>query len=407
MLIKKEALIEILLINSFIFALFISMISNYSRYSFVLKFISVLILYFFIYTDIRTRKIQIDTSSLKRLFLYILVPIFLAALSLFYSLNPAFGVLKLFNILIAVMPIVTAFHYLFATRNESRTKLAVYSLFVLGFVSTLLVIILSPFDYTTLYSFSPLRWSHVTYGRLMSIIFLSSLYVLIEKRGYFDSSLISLLAGLFFAGIFLSGLRAALIGTALIGITSLIIGLIHNKITLKDISVFAFTVLILLLTLNYFNAGAKTVDRYSLTIGTDNDELILDSSWQTRTNAWLIAMEMIKERPIAGSGLGGFNRYYITSLPQGLRYPHNIFLEVGVELGIAGLIGLLFLLWQIFRSAKRVSVYWLVLLGYSLWLAFFAKDISTNTLLWLGLVFINGKRKQLADGNEQRILMNE
>ena len=57
----------------------------------------------------------------------------------------------------------------------------------------------------------------------------------------------------------------------------------------------------------------------------------------TRARLWVVCWLLIKEVPLMGIGLGGFKeavgRVYIDS-----EYPHNLFLEVWLELGLVGLL---------------------------------------------------------------------
>jgi O-antigen ligase len=423
MVLRKETLPGILLINSFILALFISMISNYSLSSYILKAGSVILLYILIYFDqsnlsggpnpirctlyaiplylkslVPSNQLAVNSSqqstpksklSAKRYTLYpILFSFFLLPFSLIYSLNPYFGFLKLLNILISVMPLVAAFYYLVTTWDADRLKVFAYSLLTLGIISTLALIIITPFDYSTPYEFSLLRWSHVIYGRFISIVFLFSLYLLYEKRINIKPVYMSLLISLFLTGTYLSGLRAALLGLLIITIPVLLWGINQKKITLTNSALILFSSILMISLISLTPAGYKSITKYTGTVTITNNDLIMDGPSNARIEAAKISWEMFKERPLFGSGLGGFNRFYKTRLPQDIKYPHNIFLEVAVEFGIVGLAGLIYLLWWIFKSAKKYSIYLVVFFGYALWLALFAKDISTNTLLALGLAFI-------------------
>lgn len=62
-----------------------------------------------------------------------------------------------------------------------------------------------------------------------------------------------------------------------------------------------------------------------------------------RMNYWKEALNIIKMHPIAGVGLGNFNLTHS-------RYAHNLFLQLWAEMGILGLISML---WLIFLSFGR------------------------------------------------------
>ena len=70
-----------------------------------------------------------------------------------------------------------------------------------------------------------------------------------------------------------------------------------------------------------------------------------------------------------------------------MKYPHNLFLETGYELGTVGLITIVFLLFNIFNSVRKISGLMFFFYLYPLWLAVFSKDIASQSLLWSGIAF--------------------
>ena len=65
-----------------------------------------------------------------------------------------------------------------------------------------------------------------------------------------------------------------------------------------------------------------------------------------RLNYWKGALKIIKMYPLAGVGLGNFN------LPQS-RYAHNSYLQIWAEMGILGIISILWLAIAIIKSALK------------------------------------------------------
>ena len=88
-----------------------------------------------------------------------------------------------------------------------------------------------------------------------------------------------------------------------------------------------------------------------------------------------------------------YNQSFRTLDSQTRKYPHNLFLEFAVELGIPGILLCTFLLYIIFSSAKKVSTEVFIFFIFALWLAMFSKDIPTQSLLWIGLAFVGVGRE--------------
>ena len=106
------------------------------------------------------------------------------------------------------------------------------------------------------------------------------------------------------------------------------------------------------------------------------------------------ALSMLAERPVTGTGLGGFNTVeetaYVDRLPSGgltVLYPHNLPLEVAAETGLVVLTALVVLagvIWSVLRSpAPRPDGAALVVLAAIS--ALFSGDLSDNRVLWYGL----------------------
>jgi O-antigen ligase len=73
--------------------------------------------------------------------------------------------------------------------------------------------------------------------------------------------------------------------------------------------------------------------------------LLQDISGQARTESWHETLTMLSDYPIQGAGLSGFPTviapYHDASYFEVFQYPHNIFLNIWVELGLPGLLAFL------------------------------------------------------------------
>ncbi|MFA6588360.1 MAG: O-antigen ligase family protein [Patescibacteria group bacterium] len=122
-----------------------------------------------------------------------------------------------------------------------------------------------------------------------------------------------------------------------------------------------------------------------------------DVSTDVRQVLWQGTWRLIKARPLTGSGLGNFPTVYKKyKLPQHiefLQYPHNLILNVWVELGLPGLIfSIVLIFWLIIKLFKHFKeknpfalaglLAWLVIISHGLVdVPFFKNDLSVLTVL--------------------------
>jgi len=130
-----------------------------------------------------------------------------------------------------------------------------------------------------------------------------------------------------------------------------------------------------------------------------------DVSGDVRKVMWQGTYNLLKERPLLGSGLAGFPYYYeqyrLIKHTEFLLYPHNIMLNFWVELGLFGLTVFVALMVNFFRQGyqllktKNVELNWSIaimtamvcLLGHGLVdVPYFKNDLAI--LFWLLLAMI-------------------
>jgi len=133
----------------------------------------------------------------------------------------------------------------------------------------------------------------------------------------------------------------------------------------------------------------------------DNLQFKGDPAIHSRLDAWELSWVIIKEHPFIGTGFGGFNGYNNIEWTKMIKYPHNIILEIVVEGGVVGLLVLCSLLAVVFKNifhfertvntshVSHLTFYFLLLTFFlfTLWLALFSKDLSSQAALWIGLAF--------------------
>lgn len=89
-----------------------------------------------------------------------------------------------------------------------------------------------------------------------------------------------------------------------------------------------------------------------------NKILLQDYSGQVRLSQWSETIKLLKDRPILGAGLSGYQTalvsYHKDTQYEIFQYPHNIFLNIWVELGLLGLIAFGFLIYVILKNVMSL-----------------------------------------------------
>lgn len=403
MTIKKSIIkyiIEILLVNLFIVNVFISSITTYNLNSFIIKSISTVLLFIVVFTDCKNTRFDLldhlKSSQFKKLLSILVVFLLIPLISLSYSSNFAFGLQKLISLSISTIPTILAFFYILLTLNKERFHTFIFSIIIISFISVILILIIEPFSYDGSTPKSLTTWSHVIYGRFISSAYIIIFFYLLNLKNKKLIPPVSLCLSIIIIGIFLSGLRAALLGAFIFALLILIIYLFQKKLRVINLSGLLLSIIVSLLLINIIPTGNKILfNRFNNLQDIEDFRFNYDSPIHTRYNSYDISIEIIKERPFLGTGFGGFRNYNDDYFTQVIKYPHNIFLEFFVELGIPGILLLLFLLYIIFSSTKKISVEVLLFFLFALWLAMFSKDIPSQSLLWIGLAFYGLKEMKL------------
>lgn len=202
---------------------------------------------------------------------------------------------------------------------------------------------------------------------------------------------------------FQTGLRTAILGLFIFSFIAFVY-MAFKKYLVKTHYVILFLSILLFPLFLYFSTSnlSSTLNRFENLFETEGLKFGGDPAIHTRIASYKIAWEMFSESPIIGKGLGSFNGYNNLEWTKIQKYPHNIILEILSEMGILGMLVFTMLFIVIVRSllnthyqppttcnSLHTSHFLLLLLFFSLFMAFFSKDISTQNILWLFLV-VNG-----------------
>jgi len=130
-----------------------------------------------------------------------------------------------------------------------------------------------------------------------------------------------------------------------------------------------------------------------------------DTSGDVRLALWQGTWNLIKDRPLFGAGLASFQEIYpqykLAKHVEALLYPHNIFLDFWVELGLFGIIWLLWVQGKFFlnnwRAGKPRNIalmaMMLAILIYGLVdVTYFKNDLAV--VFWIILGFGSGQKEK-------------
>jgi len=173
-------------------------------------------------------------------------------------------------------------------------------------------------------------------------------------------------------------IAAVLIMTVVLTTRSLFIGELLRKSRQKAAVLFFAGVLAGGVIIWYFTdapgiASARIIEGRAAT--SDSDE------WRLR--AWSDSWRSIKANPIIGYGLGWYSQEYGR---REFDWPHNWFIEVWLEHGLAGLIlfliGAGFILTHLLRAGKQFSASWALAGLYWLIVIQLSGDIARNSVIF-------------------------
>ncbi|MCK4394313.1 O-antigen ligase family protein [Candidatus Bipolaricaulota bacterium] len=343
--------------------------------------------------------IRISRSGYKiqripnKFFLPYLGLVLLMLASLLYTGAPNYGTSKFLRF--SIITALATFGPIFLFTTPDRFKRFLYTLIV---VSTAMVL-------DSYMASSPGFQFHMAFGsnyialaRITGITVLLAIYYFImlatrlKGRLFWIALVLINLFGLLYAGA--RGPVVALVLT--IGfITLLSVRWRFRRSAIKVIQgAFALFLVAILFVFFYPNAFSTLTSRMELILPGGS----LGTSVNARLNAYDKAINAIGAAPLLGQGIGGFSKY---ALGTDVRlYPHNIFLEIGSELGAVGLGLFLTLITPCFidlvkmRKRSNSRSYFLIttllaLFIFTLINASVSGDINDNRLffVWLGTTY--------------------
>lgn len=203
---------------------------------------------------------------------------------------------------------------------------------------------------------SPLGSNYLTFGRVNGVSIIALFIIFFASaKSKFRKLISAALSLFFFFGILISGGRTPVIGFA-VSILSAGVYFIKDtvaSITKAKVKVLFFIIIFIILLIFV----AFYFQEYFTTFFWRMTSLVEDTSQSAliRKDMFNKAVYIISDsgKRLMGLGIGGFSDFYLGFDEKQGWYPHNIFLEIGSELGIFALLIFLFLTLQIIRIALK------------------------------------------------------
>ncbi|HCC83423.1 TPA: hypothetical protein DEP96_01075 [Candidatus Uhrbacteria bacterium] len=166
------------------------------------------------------------------------------------------------------------------------------------------------------------------------------------------------------------------------------------KPTIKGVSLFVFSLALI---------GALAIPQIRTKI------FLNDVSGTARTQMWHETLSMLRDQPLQGAGLSGFpsviTPYHDGSYFEIFQYPHNIFLNIWVELGLPGLLAFFIISYLILKtlyshrtnpmSLALLAAFFTILIHGLVDVPFFKNDLAMLTAFLLAAtIYLNNQPKQ-------------
>ena len=350
------------------------------------------------------RKIRLIVPSIPILLPYLGI-VSISLLSLLYTRAPIYGSDKLLRFLTITS---TAFLLPFYLFQDKKAVDRFFIIFIILGLAMFLDIISGGLKPENLGFKTAFGSNYLAVGRVCGIaLTILFLYFLPQTKIFGYRVLYISISGILVFATFISGGRGPLISTFLtifiILIYQFIISFskIISKLSIRRISfsVLKLGVVLLIISLLIFTIFYKYFQTIIIRMTLLREGL--GASTLERLNRYAKSLEVITAFPtfITGLGIGGFSVYY-----DGVdirSYPHNIFLEIGSELGFLGLLFFVLIVYftvkraiSTIRRVKTGSDYFLILTILALFINMLINssvsgDINDNRLLftWIGMIY--------------------
>lgn len=380
----SPAVKEILFLIWFTAAFILSVLSNYQTSTLLIK--AVVNIPLALYSIYKLRDV-LKFDQEQKLLTYLLTGfvVFLSG-TLVYSINREFGYLKLISILLSYPALLFGFGYIIRTHSINLTKFIWHSALVIAVLIVIYINIAHPFAYDGNYAFSLNKWSHVLIGQVLGTVLV--LLIAFVLNGKISRESVKYLFGVLILseGLFFTGLRSSIIGLFATVLLLTIYFLFFNRKGLLQIILIWGLIFGGYGLFQFTPAGTKSLKRVENLTKASDFKFGNDGTINGRFYLVTLTLERIDESPIFGLGLGGFRTLYKNDdTPLWNKYPHNLFLEVQVELGIIGTLLFLALIALSIKRLSKINPILMLLYLFPVILAASSKDLSSQPLLFTAI----------------------
>ena len=272
----------------------------------------------------------------------------LSALSLMYTVAPVYGLEKTIRFTTLTTLAFFAPLYLFQARGKFKNFLITFIVVALGMLFDMFSKVgLGTREGDAVSAFGS---DYLPVGSIMAAAFIIILlYFFLSDRSPARRALyILVFCPLILYGLMVSGARGPLISLVL---TLAVIPVVSRRSDTESRRLRVWVLLVLILGGAYFSYTYQEFERMTrrMALFTEGG----GASALERINMVKVALEAMSTMPysLTGLGIGGFSVYYGAFDSVRGVYPHNILLELGSEIGVAGLLAGAFLIaWSLKRG---------------------------------------------------------
>ncbi|MCL6465565.1 MAG: O-antigen ligase family protein [candidate division WOR-3 bacterium] len=236
--------------------------------------------------------------------------------------------------------------------------------------------------------------NHIATGRIIGLGFLGGLYFTLRSQPRTLTTVVvrvvMLIVNIVLGyGVFYSGSRGVLVALLCALGTAGLIAFYFRKGRNLILTGAATVIAIIVITSIFAPDAALTMNkRIRNTVSGP-----IDQTAHTRVIRAEAAIDMFRNHPFTGVGIGGFDQEFNPYQSERGDYPHNLFLEVAAELGIVGLLLITLLLFIPLRALFRglahgnrpITLLILTITVYLLVNALFSGDLNDNRFLFAAL----------------------
>lgn len=302
-------------------------------------------------------------NSSNYIFLLFIITVFImyGYLSLFYTKSFYYGLDKIFNL--SAFILVT---WIFTSALNKHQIIKVFKFIILISLPLATIYILLNISTGFQSRQGLLGAGSITTGRIFSFACISTFYFALKDR----NKKMYMLFAVFLVAVFLSGSR----GNFLFLILAIVLPWVINNFRVIIKPLIVFVGLCIFLVSSSLIEKLPFFYRYSLLFDGGGDSILV------RFEAYTMALRLFLENPFFGVGIGGYSYYSLGY--DSIDYPHNIFMEIGAELGSIGLF--LFLLVCLFSFFITIKNHLLL----SIFIFYFLVSMGSGDLFDARILFV-------------------